>query len=184
MQADAVVLLGPGNMDVPPTWVRPGAVVIRCEPTLETGIVQYTVIISQSLFKHLSYSGKEMTLNPSHLHSVFFVLDEHAIEISSKSGLGFLTAAYRTRVLLFVSSFSHYSLTIFAVFTVPYLVISPFLFTRMWCIVAVVGSRNSSTDPGIYAASNCSPWPLYQGIAHDPWGPTSTWKMGCFSHVI
>ncbi|XP_019114551.2 monofunctional C1-tetrahydrofolate synthase, mitochondrial [Larimichthys crocea] len=59
MQADAVVLLGPGNMDVPPTWVRPGAVVIRCEPTLET--------------------------------------DEHAIEISSKSGLGFLTAAYRTR---------------------------------------------------------------------------------------
>ncbi|TKS76123.1 Monofunctional C1-tetrahydrofolate synthase, mitochondrial [Collichthys lucidus] len=59
MQADAVVLLGPGNMDVPSTWVRPGAVVIRCEPTLET--------------------------------------DEHVIEISSKSGLGFLTAAYRTR---------------------------------------------------------------------------------------
>ncbi|XP_044025342.1 monofunctional C1-tetrahydrofolate synthase, mitochondrial [Siniperca chuatsi] len=59
MQADAVVLLGAGNMDVPPTWVKPGATVIRCEPPLET--------------------------------------DEHAIEMSSKSGLGYLTAAYRTQ---------------------------------------------------------------------------------------
>uniref|UniRef100_UPI0037E87491 monofunctional C1-tetrahydrofolate synthase, mitochondrial n=1 Tax=Semicossyphus pulcher TaxID=241346 RepID=UPI0037E87491 len=59
MQADAVVLLGAGNMDVPPAWVRPGAIVIHCEPTLET--------------------------------------DEHAIEMPSKSGLGFLTAAYRTQ---------------------------------------------------------------------------------------
>ncbi|KAM9338878.1 monofunctional C1-tetrahydrofolate synthase, mitochondrial [Symphorus nematophorus] len=57
MQADAVVLLGPGNMDVPPAWVRPGAAVIRCELTLE--------------------------------------IDEH--EMSSKSGLGYLTAAYRTQ---------------------------------------------------------------------------------------
>lgn len=32
-----------------------------------------------------------------------FVLDEHAIEMSSKSGLGYLTAAYRTQVRLFVS---------------------------------------------------------------------------------
>ncbi|XP_041661972.1 monofunctional C1-tetrahydrofolate synthase, mitochondrial [Cheilinus undulatus] len=31
MQADAVVLLGAGNMDVPPAWVRPGVAVIRCE---------------------------------------------------------------------------------------------------------------------------------------------------------
>ncbi|XP_037606081.1 monofunctional C1-tetrahydrofolate synthase, mitochondrial [Sebastes umbrosus] len=59
MQADAVVLLGTGNMDVPPTWFRPGAAVIHCEPTLET--------------------------------------DEDAIETSSKSGLGNLTAAYRTQ---------------------------------------------------------------------------------------
>ncbi|TDH00452.1 hypothetical protein EPR50_G00188640 [Perca flavescens] len=59
MQADAVVLLGAGNMDLPPTWVRPGAAVIRCEPTQET--------------------------------------DEHALEMSSKSGLGYLTAAYRTQ---------------------------------------------------------------------------------------
>uniref|UniRef100_A0A671WPN4 formate--tetrahydrofolate ligase n=1 Tax=Sparus aurata TaxID=8175 RepID=A0A671WPN4_SPAAU len=44
MQADAVVLLGAGNMDVPPTWVRPGAAVIRCEPTLETGTVGCIVI--------------------------------------------------------------------------------------------------------------------------------------------
>ncbi|XP_049914562.1 monofunctional C1-tetrahydrofolate synthase, mitochondrial [Epinephelus moara] len=59
MQADAVVLLGAGNIDVPPTWVRPGAVVICCEPTLET--------------------------------------DEDATEMSSKSGLGYVTAAYRTQ---------------------------------------------------------------------------------------
>uniref|UniRef100_A0A8C9YFC3 formate--tetrahydrofolate ligase n=1 Tax=Sander lucioperca TaxID=283035 RepID=A0A8C9YFC3_SANLU len=59
MQADAVVLLGAGNMDLPPTWIRPGAAVICCEPTLET--------------------------------------DEQAIEMSSKSGLGYLTAAYRTQ---------------------------------------------------------------------------------------
>uniref|UniRef100_A0A7N8XBQ4 formate--tetrahydrofolate ligase n=1 Tax=Mastacembelus armatus TaxID=205130 RepID=A0A7N8XBQ4_9TELE len=57
MEADAVVLLGAEDMDVPPTWFRPGAVVIRCEPTLAT--------------------------------------DEHAAEMSSKSGLGDLTAAYR-----------------------------------------------------------------------------------------
>ncbi|XP_045917592.1 monofunctional C1-tetrahydrofolate synthase, mitochondrial isoform X1 [Micropterus dolomieu] len=59
MQADAVVLLGAGTLDVPPTWVRPGAAVICCEPTLKT--------------------------------------DEHAIKMSSKSGLGNLIAAYRTQ---------------------------------------------------------------------------------------
>ncbi|CAB1447020.1 unnamed protein product [Pleuronectes platessa] len=32
MQADAVVLLGSGQMDVPSTWFRPEAAVIRCEP--------------------------------------------------------------------------------------------------------------------------------------------------------
>ncbi|XP_041832423.1 monofunctional C1-tetrahydrofolate synthase, mitochondrial [Melanotaenia boesemani] len=55
MQADAVVLLSAGNIDVPPTWVRPGAAVIRCEPT--TG--------------------------PN--------------ERASRSGLGYLTAAYRAQ---------------------------------------------------------------------------------------
>ncbi|XP_070705308.1 monofunctional C1-tetrahydrofolate synthase, mitochondrial [Pempheris klunzingeri] len=58
MQADAVVLLGAGNLDVPPTWVRPGAAVIRCQPT---------------------------------------EMDEHAAEMSSNCGLGYLTAAYRTQ---------------------------------------------------------------------------------------
>ncbi|XP_060907981.1 monofunctional C1-tetrahydrofolate synthase, mitochondrial [Labrus mixtus] len=52
---DAVVLLGAGNMDVPSTWVRPGAAIIRC------------------------------------------VTDENDIEMPSKSGLGYLTAAYRTQ---------------------------------------------------------------------------------------
>ncbi|XP_070781573.1 monofunctional C1-tetrahydrofolate synthase, mitochondrial [Enoplosus armatus] len=62
MQADAVVLLGAGNVDVPSTWVRPGATVISCEPALET--------------------------------------DEHAIAMSSKFGLGYLTAAYRIQNVL------------------------------------------------------------------------------------
>lgn len=39
MQADAVVLLEAGNLDVPPSWLKPGAVVISCEPNLETGVV-------------------------------------------------------------------------------------------------------------------------------------------------
>ncbi|XP_039980878.1 monofunctional C1-tetrahydrofolate synthase, mitochondrial isoform X2 [Xiphias gladius] len=59
MEADAVVLLGAGNIDVPSTWFRPGTAVIRCEPILET--------------------------------------DAYGIETSSKSGLGYLTAAYRTQ---------------------------------------------------------------------------------------
>lgn len=41
MQADALVLLGAGNVDVPPTWARPEAVVIRCESTLEPGTPEY-----------------------------------------------------------------------------------------------------------------------------------------------
>ncbi|XP_071776409.2 monofunctional C1-tetrahydrofolate synthase, mitochondrial [Centroberyx gerrardi] len=57
MQADAVVLLGSGHMDLPPTWVRPGAAVIHCDPTLIT--------------------------------------DDHTIEMSSQTGIGHLTAAYR-----------------------------------------------------------------------------------------
>uniref|UniRef100_A0AAQ5ZVT0 Monofunctional C1-tetrahydrofolate synthase, mitochondrial n=1 Tax=Amphiprion ocellaris TaxID=80972 RepID=A0AAQ5ZVT0_AMPOC len=58
MQADAMVLLDGVNVDVPPSWIRPGAAIICCEPTLET--------------------------------------DEHTFGMSSKSGLGYLTAAYRT----------------------------------------------------------------------------------------
>ncbi|KAM4633069.1 monofunctional C1-tetrahydrofolate synthase, mitochondrial [Polymixia lowei] len=37
MQADAVVLIGAGHMEIPPTWVRAGAAVIHCDPTLTTG---------------------------------------------------------------------------------------------------------------------------------------------------
>lgn len=54
-QADAVVLLEAGNLDVPSSWLKPGAVVIRCEPNLDTA------------------------------------------EMSSESGLEYLTAAYRIK---------------------------------------------------------------------------------------
>uniref|UniRef100_A0AAQ4NWT6 formate--tetrahydrofolate ligase n=1 Tax=Gasterosteus aculeatus aculeatus TaxID=481459 RepID=A0AAQ4NWT6_GASAC len=40
MQADAVVLLGAEIVDFPSTWVKPGAAVIRCTPTLESGSVK------------------------------------------------------------------------------------------------------------------------------------------------
>uniref|UniRef100_A0A3B4ZGV1 formate--tetrahydrofolate ligase n=1 Tax=Stegastes partitus TaxID=144197 RepID=A0A3B4ZGV1_9TELE len=57
MQADAVVLLDGANVEIPPTWIRPGAAIICCEPTLDTD----------------------------------------TFGLSSKSGLGHLTAAYRTQ---------------------------------------------------------------------------------------
>lgn len=38
LQADAVILLEAGSVDVPSSWLKPGAVVIRCEPNLETGV--------------------------------------------------------------------------------------------------------------------------------------------------
>uniref|UniRef100_A0A665WX07 formate--tetrahydrofolate ligase n=1 Tax=Echeneis naucrates TaxID=173247 RepID=A0A665WX07_ECHNA len=44
MQSDAVVLLGGGNIDILPTCFRPGAAVIHCEPTLESGIAELIVI--------------------------------------------------------------------------------------------------------------------------------------------
>ncbi|XP_061609251.1 monofunctional C1-tetrahydrofolate synthase, mitochondrial [Phyllopteryx taeniolatus] len=37
MEADAVVLLGADDLNIPPTWIRPGAAVIRREPTQEGG---------------------------------------------------------------------------------------------------------------------------------------------------
>lgn len=34
MHADALVLLGAESMEIPSTWVRPGAAIIRCESIL------------------------------------------------------------------------------------------------------------------------------------------------------
>ncbi|XP_054618275.1 monofunctional C1-tetrahydrofolate synthase, mitochondrial isoform X3 [Dunckerocampus dactyliophorus] len=64
MEADAVVLAGAGGIDVPLTWIRPGASVIRLEPTLDTD----------------------------------------ASGMSSKSGLAYLTAAYRIQNVVHSSS--------------------------------------------------------------------------------
>eukprot|EP00066_Takifugu_rubripes_P030372 XP_011619638.1 PREDICTED: monofunctional C1-tetrahydrofolate synthase, mitochondrial-like [Takifugu rubripes] len=36
MEADAIVILEAGNMDLPPNWVKPGAVVFSCDPTHNT----------------------------------------------------------------------------------------------------------------------------------------------------
>ncbi|XP_015256433.1 PREDICTED: monofunctional C1-tetrahydrofolate synthase, mitochondrial [Cyprinodon variegatus] len=58
MQANAVVTLSAGSVDIPPSWARPEAVIIHCESALEPG-------------------------------------DD--IDLSSSSGLGYLTAAYRAQ---------------------------------------------------------------------------------------
>lgn len=50
MQADAVVVLEAGNMDIPSSWVRPGAAVICCEPSLDTGVVKIYVIYRGTYF--------------------------------------------------------------------------------------------------------------------------------------
>lgn len=60
MQADAVVMLEAGNMDIPSSWIRPGAAVIRCVPSLETGVVKNYIIYIyvQSISMHFGYRGK------------------------------------------------------------------------------------------------------------------------------
>lgn len=45
MQADPVVLLEAGNVDVSPSWLKPGAVVISCEPNLGTGLLRVSDIL-------------------------------------------------------------------------------------------------------------------------------------------
>uniref|UniRef100_A0A7N8WU87 formate--tetrahydrofolate ligase n=1 Tax=Mastacembelus armatus TaxID=205130 RepID=A0A7N8WU87_9TELE len=67
MEADAVVLLGAEDMDVPPTWFRPGAVVIRCEPTLATGIVEYIMI---NVVHSYSRWLQEQQYQPWHLRTL------------------------------------------------------------------------------------------------------------------
>lgn len=52
LQADAVILLEAGNLDVPSSWLKPGAVVIRCEPNLETGVALrffYLIFVIQGI---------------------------------------------------------------------------------------------------------------------------------------
>uniref|UniRef100_A0A3P8TIP4 formate--tetrahydrofolate ligase n=1 Tax=Amphiprion percula TaxID=161767 RepID=A0A3P8TIP4_AMPPE len=63
MQADAMVLLDGANVDVPPSWIRPGAAIICCEPTLETGIPEYIPNLCSRWLKEQQYQ-------PWHLHSL------------------------------------------------------------------------------------------------------------------
>lgn len=69
MQADAVVLLDVGNMNVPPTWIRPGAAIIYCKPALEKGITLYVVFPI-----NLCYNEHEMILKPSIAETLFKVI--------------------------------------------------------------------------------------------------------------
>uniref|UniRef100_A0A7N9AWS4 formate--tetrahydrofolate ligase n=1 Tax=Mastacembelus armatus TaxID=205130 RepID=A0A7N9AWS4_9TELE len=55
------------DMDVPPTWFRPGAVVIRCEPTLATGIVEYIMI---NVVHSYSRWLQEQQYQPWHLRTL------------------------------------------------------------------------------------------------------------------
>uniref|UniRef100_A0A8C8A1U1 formate--tetrahydrofolate ligase n=1 Tax=Oryzias sinensis TaxID=183150 RepID=A0A8C8A1U1_9TELE len=49
MHADALVLLGAESMEIPSTWVRPGAAIIRCESILKS-------VIAQVSFSTLNFS--------------------------------------------------------------------------------------------------------------------------------
>lgn len=101
MEADAVVLLGEDPLDIPSTWIKPGAAVIRWEPTLHTGTGSNAGL--QSSFS-LVWSGVDQLV---------FVVDHIVLKLvcsfsdesgmSSKSGLAYLTAAYRIQVCPFVS---------------------------------------------------------------------------------
>lgn len=92
MQADAVVLLEAGNLDVPSSWLKPGAVVIRCEPNLDTGVaLRFFDFI---FLLHGILNSVKSLCNSSAMH-VFFLA-----EMSSESGLEYLTAAYRIKVRL------------------------------------------------------------------------------------
>uniref|UniRef100_A0A8C6KJT4 formate--tetrahydrofolate ligase n=1 Tax=Nothobranchius furzeri TaxID=105023 RepID=A0A8C6KJT4_NOTFU len=55
MQADAVVLLGAGNMEVPPTWIRPEALIIHCEPALKPGVATCVAFDLINKQPHLSF---------------------------------------------------------------------------------------------------------------------------------
>lgn len=56
MRADAVVILEAGNMNLPPTWFKPGAFVFSREPTYKTGIIYYTVCMFtvHALYKYIA----------------------------------------------------------------------------------------------------------------------------------
>uniref|UniRef100_A0A673A1J0 formate--tetrahydrofolate ligase n=1 Tax=Sphaeramia orbicularis TaxID=375764 RepID=A0A673A1J0_9TELE len=70
MEANAVVLLGEGDIDVPPTWVRPGAAVIRCNPMNMSYIMTNAVRSSSRWLQEQQYrpwqlrSLKLQTLTP------------------------------------------------------------------------------------------------------------------------
>lgn len=55
MEADAVVILEAGDMDLPPNWVKPGAVVFSCDPTHKTGTVLHRVYVysARSMYMYI-----------------------------------------------------------------------------------------------------------------------------------
>ncbi|XP_024233963.1 monofunctional C1-tetrahydrofolate synthase, mitochondrial isoform X1 [Oncorhynchus tshawytscha] len=77
-QANAVVLLAAGHMDVPPTWLRPGTAVIHCGSALMTGRTD------------LCQSGGNIA-----------IIEDHGMEMS---GVGPLTAALRMQNVVQSSS--------------------------------------------------------------------------------
>uniref|UniRef100_A0A8C6KQC9 formate--tetrahydrofolate ligase n=1 Tax=Nothobranchius furzeri TaxID=105023 RepID=A0A8C6KQC9_NOTFU len=80
MQADAVVLLGAGNMEVPPTWIRPEALIIHCEPALKPGVATCVAFDLINKQPHLSFLFWKTKSDHNYmLCCVFWVSD---IEIS------------------------------------------------------------------------------------------------------
>lgn len=86
-------------------------------------------------------------------------------EMSSESGLEYLTAAYRIKVhlyfrLIWCQCCSRCLAPLDPCLNIP---CGLFLTWRAWWTAAAGGSRSSSTKPGICGASACSPWLLCRG---------------------
>lgn len=94
---------------------------------------------------------------------LFFVLDEDATEMSSKPGLGYLTAAYRTQVRLFVSVSI---LAPFAYYILSFLVLKLSTFLPPSLCLLECGAQLQSVAQGAAVPPMASAQP--QTAAHDP----------------
>lgn len=95
----------------------------------------YMILYIVALFKYIyileaTYSMLPLFFLYSAWPEMFFVLDEHATEMSSKSGFGYLTAAYRIQVQWFVFRLFQYVLSVCP----SCYCILPSLFSNLFCL--------------------------------------------------
>ena len=101
-KADAVVLLGAGPAEVPPTWLKPGAAVIRCDSALTSGSAKGPCVNTNNnnSVSLVTCHQTEGRCNQPFLLFCFVDPDDHDAERTSQNGLAHLTAAYRMQACL------------------------------------------------------------------------------------